>query len=88
MNSMSMATARRSRTRRNKWRGSAAKFPISVFAHRGEDWTPDGLAAELREWQDVGASRYFLTLGWDDDLPAMVTLIAEARQEAWGSGAS
>ncbi len=66
--------------------GRGREVPVSVFAHRGEDWTPDGLAAELREWKVLGASRYLLTLSWDDDLPAMVTRIAEARHEASDSG--
>ncbi len=62
------------------------EIPISVLATMGEDWNPDGLAAELREWSQLGASRYFLALGWDDDLPAMVTRIARTKREAWDSG--
>lgn len=57
-------------------------IPVSVFANRGEDWSPDGLVEEIRQWRDLGASRYFLTVGWDDDLPAMVERLARAKAEA------
>jgi len=64
------------------------EIPISVFAHRGEDWTPDGLVAEIRPWRDQGASCYFLTVGWDDDVPAMVNRLAGAKREVSDTGTS
>ncbi len=59
-----------------------------MFGHRPDGWTPDGLVAEIRQWRDQGASRYFLTVGWDDDVPAMVNRLAGAKCEVSDTGTS
>ena len=67
---------------RERVAAAGREIAISVFASRGEEWTSDGLATELRQRRDLGASRYFLTVGWDHDVIAVVTRIAGARHEA------
>jgi alkanesulfonate monooxygenase SsuD/methylene tetrahydromethanopterin reductase-like flavin-dependent oxidoreductase (luciferase family) len=58
--------------------------PVSVFAHREWDRLPDDLPGRLRRWHERGANRYFVTVGWADDLMARVEEIASARAEAFG----
>ena len=45
---------------------------------------PADLAGEIRQWRDLGASRYFMTVGFDDDMPEAVARIAAAKREALG----
>ena len=56
--------------------------PVSVFAHREWDRLPDDLPGRLRRWHERGANRYFVTVGWADDLVARVEEIAAARAAA------
>jgi alkanesulfonate monooxygenase SsuD/methylene tetrahydromethanopterin reductase-like flavin-dependent oxidoreductase (luciferase family) len=58
--------------------------PVSVFAHRETDRLPDDLPDRLHQWRERGASRYFITIGWADDLVARVEEIAAARATAFG----
>jgi alkanesulfonate monooxygenase SsuD/methylene tetrahydromethanopterin reductase-like flavin-dependent oxidoreductase (luciferase family) len=55
---------------------------LSIFADRPEGQIPADLPGELRHWRKLGASRYFLTLGFEDDLEAGVRALADARQAA------
>ena len=59
-------------------------IPISIFGSRPEDHLPVDMAAEIRQWRDLGASRYFVTVGFDDDAIAAVTRIADAKREVFG----
>ena len=56
-----------------------ADVPVSVFAQREWDRLPDDLPGRLRQWDERGASRYFITIGWADDLVTRVEEIAAAR---------
>jgi alkanesulfonate monooxygenase SsuD/methylene tetrahydromethanopterin reductase-like flavin-dependent oxidoreductase (luciferase family) len=56
------------------------EIPVSVFGHRPEGQLPVDLAAEIRQWRDLGVSRYLLTVGFADDTLAAVTRIAEAKR--------
>jgi alkanesulfonate monooxygenase SsuD/methylene tetrahydromethanopterin reductase-like flavin-dependent oxidoreductase (luciferase family) len=67
---------------RERIAASGREIPVSIFAHRPEGQLPANLAGEIRQWRDLGASRYLMTVGFDDDIPAAVARIAEAKQSA------
>jgi alkanesulfonate monooxygenase SsuD/methylene tetrahydromethanopterin reductase-like flavin-dependent oxidoreductase (luciferase family) len=67
---------------RERIAAAGREIPVSIFAHRPEGQLPADLAGEIRRWRDLGASRYLMTVGFDDDIPAAVTRIAGARQAA------
>lgn len=52
---------------------------LSIFGDRNPATWPNDLPANLEKWQSRGASRYFLSIGWDDDLPARVRDLAAAQ---------
>ena len=55
-------------------------IPVSVIGHRPEDQLPADLAGEIRQWRDLGATRFFMTVGFDDDVVDAVDQIADAKQ--------
>jgi alkanesulfonate monooxygenase SsuD/methylene tetrahydromethanopterin reductase-like flavin-dependent oxidoreductase (luciferase family) len=61
---------------------SGREVALSIFADRPEDQIPADLPGELRRWRGLGASRYLLTLGFEDDLEAGVRALAAARSDA------
>ena len=63
---------------------SGRDVALSVFGMREWDSWPDDLLAELDRWRELGARRYFLSVGWADDLQARVRDLAEARDELNG----
>jgi alkanesulfonate monooxygenase SsuD/methylene tetrahydromethanopterin reductase-like flavin-dependent oxidoreductase (luciferase family) len=58
---------------------SGRKVALSVFADRPEGQIPPDLAADISRWQAWGVSRYFLTLGFDDNMEAGIRLLAAAQ---------
>lgn len=56
-------------------------IPVSVFGHRPENELPVDLVGEIRRWRELGVTRYFMTVGFDDDLLEVVARIADARDE-------
>lgn len=63
---------------------SGRDVALSVFGNRDFDTWPDDLPAELDRWRQLGASRYFLSIGAADDLGARVRDLAAARDEVNG----
>jgi alkanesulfonate monooxygenase SsuD/methylene tetrahydromethanopterin reductase-like flavin-dependent oxidoreductase (luciferase family) len=61
---------------------SGRDVSLSVFADRPEGQIPPDLPGELGRWRELGASRYFLTLGFADDLEDGVRRLAAARERA------
>jgi alkanesulfonate monooxygenase SsuD/methylene tetrahydromethanopterin reductase-like flavin-dependent oxidoreductase (luciferase family) len=57
-------------------------IPVSVFGHRPEGQLPVDLAGDIRQWRELGATRYLMTVGFDDDLVEAVGRIADAAAEA------
>jgi alkanesulfonate monooxygenase SsuD/methylene tetrahydromethanopterin reductase-like flavin-dependent oxidoreductase (luciferase family) len=61
---------------------SGRAVDVSVFVWRGPEGLPDDLAGDLRRWRDQGITRAFVTVGWDDDVPAVIEQVAAAKREA------
>lgn len=58
---------------------SGRPVALSIFGRRDPSSWPSNLPATLAHWQKRGASRYLLSVGWDDDLPARVRDLASAQ---------
>jgi alkanesulfonate monooxygenase SsuD/methylene tetrahydromethanopterin reductase-like flavin-dependent oxidoreductase (luciferase family) len=59
-------------------------IPISVFGNRPDGQLPADLTGDIRQWRELGAARYFMTVGFDDDIVEAVGRVADAAADANG----
>ena len=67
---------------RERIAGTGRAIPVSVFGHRPDWQLPPDLEGEIRKWRDLGASRFFQTVGFGDDIPEAVARLAGAKRAA------
>jgi alkanesulfonate monooxygenase SsuD/methylene tetrahydromethanopterin reductase-like flavin-dependent oxidoreductase (luciferase family) len=61
---------------------SGRHVALSVFAERPDGQIPADLTQDISRWASYGVSRYFLTLGFDDDLSMGVRQLAASTGQA------